>query len=508
MTASSPGDLQVAPLLTSGVSDVAIEQDRQPPMPQPGGVPQQAGVVAERTEPSPTSPGLASEGPFLQAAPSTGTSSALAAPEELGYPGVEMDPYPTATSTGVKLPVQGVPPPHLLPQPLPRLPSQPGRRLGKKARRKHRRQARQPPSAPIDDGPRTPGDEKMPAVAPEVVQPGQAAQEVDDGQDRFPCNPGPEFSSPSGFRSFCKPQFLSVGCQKCGSSSLYEAMTSHPNIRYSGRKELLFWKSGDRAGNEAEDKEQCDTRDFNHYLHNFRDIPYDEEVRTRGAPAITGEFSATYFECVCCPRLFRTHLPQAKIIVQLRKPGDRAYSRYSELQSAAGKARVRHWSTGMLDFESSTWQSWWGLRLPQLEQCLERAGTSVEARTQCASHDNIFGWSLYDVFLENWLASGYNANDLLILYMDDFASSGIGQMRRVEQFLHLPAYDYSGITAWRYNVAGSGWKVEASSAVQEPTTEVPGQQALSRVYGRSVARLRELCKEHGWREPPESWDSV
>eukprot|EP00628_Pelagophyceae_sp_CCMP2097_P040593 CAMPEP_0184255282 /NCGR_PEP_ID=MMETSP0977-20130417/7967_1 /TAXON_ID=483370 /ORGANISM="non described non described, Strain CCMP2097" /LENGTH=125 /DNA_ID=CAMNT_0026560847 /DNA_START=21 /DNA_END=395 /DNA_ORIENTATION=- len=46
----------------------------------------------------------------------------------------------------------------------------------------------------------------------------------------------------------CKPSFLIVGFGKCGSSSLYYYLASHPNVRAAATKQVQFFDHGYAEG--------------------------------------------------------------------------------------------------------------------------------------------------------------------------------------------------------------------------------------------------------------------
>ncbi|HET7626188.1 MAG TPA: sulfotransferase [Verrucomicrobiae bacterium] len=112
-----------------------------------------------------------------------------------------------------------------------------------------------------------------------------------------------------------RPTFIIVGAQKAGTTSLYHLLYRHPRIKPAKKKEL-------------------------HYFDNnyFRDQSWYESMFPLarlffGAPSkvakpITGEASPYYlFHPSAVSRMART-LPDAKLIVLLRNPVERAYSHY------------------------------------------------------------------------------------------------------------------------------------------------------------------------------------
>jgi len=109
-----------------------------------------------------------------------------------------------------------------------------------------------------------------------------------------------------------EPDFLIIGAQKGGTTSLYHYLTQHPDIRAASMKEIHYFD------------EQFD-RDFEWYKGHF---PPD-----LSAGKITGEASPYYLFHPQTPRRVHNKLPNAKLIVLLRNPIYRAYSHYQMIVS-------------------------------------------------------------------------------------------------------------------------------------------------------------------------------
>ena len=104
------------------------------------------------------------------------------------------------------------------------------------------------------------------------------------------------------------PNFYVIGSQKSGTSTLFQVLRRHPSIFVPAVKEVNFYFD--------EDKFQ---RGLTWYRHQFRRAG-DDQIR--------GDFSPGYLCCPRCPeRIYRT-CPDAKLIVILRDPIQRAYSQY------------------------------------------------------------------------------------------------------------------------------------------------------------------------------------
>jgi hypothetical protein len=119
----------------------------------------------------------------------------------------------------------------------------------------------------------------------------------------------------SGFRLL--PSYVVVGAQKGGTSALYEYLARHPLVGRSTNEEVQYFSLNYARGTAW-------------YRGHFPTRARAALVRRRyGRDLITGESSPYYlFHPHALDRL-RELLPDAKLIVVLRNPVDRAYSQYN-----------------------------------------------------------------------------------------------------------------------------------------------------------------------------------
>jgi hypothetical protein len=113
------------------------------------------------------------------------------------------------------------------------------------------------------------------------------------------------------------PDFIIVGAQKCGTTSLFEYIAQHPNVYEPSTKEIGYF---DRYYNE---------KNIRWYRAQFPSIIRKSYARhIRKQPFITGEASTGYILNPHSLKRISQILPRAKIILLLRNPVDRAFSHY------------------------------------------------------------------------------------------------------------------------------------------------------------------------------------
>jgi hypothetical protein len=106
------------------------------------------------------------------------------------------------------------------------------------------------------------------------------------------------------------PDFLIIGAQKSGTTSLYDLLTQHPHVERAALKELNYFDRHFEKGVEW-------------YRSQFP-LPRRKEERK----LITGEATPDYLFYPDAARRAAQVVPQARLIVLLRNPVDRAYSHY------------------------------------------------------------------------------------------------------------------------------------------------------------------------------------
>ncbi|WP_418276069.1 sulfotransferase family protein [Isoptericola jiangsuensis] len=120
------------------------------------------------------------------------------------------------------------------------------------------------------------------------------------------------------------PDFLIVGAQRAGTTSLYKSLVQHPDVLPAGlHKGVHYYDTGYRRG-------------WAWYRGHFplRTTVRRHERRTGQRP-ITGEASPYYMFHPLVAERIASSLPEVRVIVMLRDPVERAYSAYTH-ESARG----------------------------------------------------------------------------------------------------------------------------------------------------------------------------
>ncbi len=199
-----------------------------------------------------------------------------------------------------------------------------------------------------------------------------------------------------------KPDFLGIGTARSASTWLHARLSQHPDVFLPKLKELHFF-------NERRDHLSCDvsgaswTRPVYFDLSNSAHWRWYSQQFLPGKDKVKGEITPDY-STLSLERVaeVKTHLPDAKIILNIRNPIDRAWSglRYS-------------------------WQRHWDEKLEPGD---------VERLMRAALHPERLLRGDYPLTLKNWEAHYPDAQRLYLFY-DDIASSPSHELRRVAGFL-------------------------------------------------------------------------
>ncbi len=205
-----------------------------------------------------------------------------------------------------------------------------------------------------------------------------------------------------------KPDFLIIGAQKAGTSSLYAWLTRHPDVLAARAKELHYF---DR---------RIESEPIEGY---WADFPLEATMRllrrVRGRETVTGEATPVYLFHPTIPVLVHHHLPSIRVVVLLRDPAERAVSHYW-MEYNRGNETLSLEEALAAEHERTR---------PDLERIErgERPGRSFWTATYVARGH-------YAHQLERWLTH-FPRSQMLILRFEDLVGDPGWVYRRTLQFL-------------------------------------------------------------------------
>jgi hypothetical protein len=210
------------------------------------------------------------------------------------------------------------------------------------------------------------------------------------------------------------PDFIVIGVQKSGTSSLYRYLETHPGLKLSYRKQLHFF-----------DKQ---------YHEGIRWYRACFPLKRGNESYKTGEATPYYIFHPHVPGRIKKHLPDTKFIAMFRNPIDRAYSHY----------------------QMKVWQGWEDA--PTFEEAIDREEERIGEESKkiqadpnyySKAHRNFsyLARGRYAEQLKRWYEH-FDKDKILILNSEQFFDDQIRELRKVYDFIGLEDYIPANLKAY------------------------------------------------------------
>lgn len=244
-----------------------------------------------------------------------------------------------------------------------------------------------------------------------------------------------------------QPNFLIIGSQKAGTTSIYHILRQHPQIFMPERKEVNYFFL------DAEYE-----RGYDAYLAHFTPAPPDTVA--------LGEASPGYICHPLAPRRIHQRLPDIRLVLTVRNPIDRAYSQYWDNRRSLSEHRT-------------------------FDQVI---ATALEADYH-PGRLGYFSRGTYIQYIQRYLEF-FPREKLLVLPFDDLRQDPAGFYRRLFAFLGVdPGFNTAGMDR-SYNPAAI-W----NNPLYQWFLHHPG---ATRILPARLRRLTFWGKQTRWRYPDMS----
>ncbi|MFK3980780.1 sulfotransferase family protein [Micromonospora sp. NPDC050397] len=198
------------------------------------------------------------------------------------------------------------------------------------------------------------------------------------------------------------PDFLVIGGQRCGTTSLYHHLAAHPRVRAATGKELQFFSLYHARGTRW-------------YRAHFPPLGPDER---------TFEASPYYLFHPSVPARVAATLPDGRFVVLLRDPVQRAYSHYLHTRSYGAEPLS---FADALDAEQE--------RLARAQ----RGGADTRAAHQALRNHSYVARGRYAEQLERWFAV-IPPDRIHVARTEDLHTDPAGTYGAILRFLDLPPF--------------------------------------------------------------------
>ena len=228
-------------------------------------------------------------------------------------------------------------------------------------------------------------------------------------------------------RSRVLPGFLIIGAQRAGTTSLYNYLCDHPCVSRALTKEVRFFDLHYQQG-------------LDWYRSRFPSRRHMRRLqRLRGHEQLVGEASPDYLFHPHVPQRVADQLPDAKLIVLLRNPVDRAFSHY--------------WHQVKRGYEQLSFSAAVESEEDRLSGELERMLEDPNYVSFERHHHSYLARGRYAEQLEPWLKA-FPGDQILIERSEDFFDDPASILASVMAFLELPGTSTRGYQ--RFNAFTSG----------------------------------------------------
>lgn len=218
-----------------------------------------------------------------------------------------------------------------------------------------------------------------------------------------------------------KPDFLIIGAQKAGTSSLFHYLAQHPDIDLPSNKELHFFDLQYENGIEW-----------------YSTLFPKKKFLSR---QITGEATPYYLFHPLVAERIHAHYPSIKLIVLLRNPIDRAYSQFQMERNRGIEPEPNFMSAIELENERIA---------DEKQQIMCGKIKSGDKFMNCS----YLSRGLYGKQIALWLQY-FSARQIFFIKSEDFFSDTNIHLERIQNFLgvsYVPAADTRPINSNKYPI--------------------------------------------------------
>ncbi|MCE2788621.1 MAG: sulfotransferase domain-containing protein [Saprospiraceae bacterium] len=199
------------------------------------------------------------------------------------------------------------------------------------------------------------------------------------------------------------PDFLILGAQKAGTTSLHAYLNQHPDIIFHQVKEFHFFD-----------------------IQYYRGFEWYSSLFPVDATKITGEATPYYLFHPCVPERVKKHLPHVKMIVLLRNPVDRAYSHF--------RHGLKYSHETVKSFEEAI-----GMEAQRLQGAEDQLlDGSLQKHASHLQHSYLTR-GFYSVQIQRWFAH-FPRSQFLFIQSEKLFVAPQEQLERVYRFLDIPSF--------------------------------------------------------------------
>lgn len=255
-----------------------------------------------------------------------------------------------------------------------------------------------------------------------------------------------------------QPSFFIIGVQKGGTTALAQYLSEHPEIIQPQRKDIYFFNNCENFA-----------KGLNWYQAHFAHRIYKKayEIRHQVKEAITFDATPNYFAAPGAAQRLHSFYPNAKLILLLRNPTERAWSNF--------RMNKRH-QFEPLDFEAALKAE--NNRISNEDLFAEKQHTHSYVRQRLAYRTN----GVYAELLKEWLRY-FHRDQFCIVRTEDLLQQTQETYNTITDFIGVQRF--TGVKFNRYNEGGEQKEMPAASKQELDQFFAPHNQALEQLLQRN-----------------------
>lgn len=215
------------------------------------------------------------------------------------------------------------------------------------------------------------------------------------------------------------PDFVIIGAAKAGTTSLYAWLGQHPYVEPAKHKEVHYFDYNYPRGDDW------------YRMHFPLRSARDQFAAVNGRPFLTGEASPSYISHYWAPERLAQRLPDAKLLVNLRDPVERAYSQF-QMSRREGEEELDSFADAVAAEDR------------RLDPERTRAKADPAYNSWPIGCWSYLMRSRYAEQLERWLAL-FDREQFHFVTLENLSNDPQGELDRVHEFLGLPPHAYENL---------------------------------------------------------------